>query len=47
MAAVAAILDFQSEQFYLILIYKSPQSFLRGFQSTEFSVQEKKFKIDF
>ena len=49
---MAAILDFESEQFfYLFLIYKSPQSYLLQFDSLGLSVQEKKRKkkkkIDF
>ena len=44
---MVAILDFQSEQFKLFLIYKSPQCFLLSFESTGLSVQEKKQKIDF
>ena len=46
MAATGSILDFQSEWFYLLLIYKSPWYFLSSFQSTGLSVQ-KKFEIDF
>ena len=45
---MAAILDFRSEQFfYLLLIYKSPQSFLLRFESNGLSVQEKKRKNKF
>ena len=47
MAAMAAILDFRSEQFKLFLIYKSPQWFLPCLDSIGFWVQEKKRKIDF
>ena len=47
MAAIAAILDFRSEQFQLFLIYKSPKCFLPSFESIGLSVQEKKPKIDF
>ena len=41
------ILDFQSEQLQLFLIYKLPRYFLSSFKSNGFSVQQKKFKIDF
>ena len=44
---MATILDFQSEQFYLFLIYKSPRCFLASLESFGLSVQEKKQKIDF
>ena len=37
----------RSEQFYLFLIYKSPQCFLPSFESIGLLVQEKKRKIDF
>ena len=47
MAAMAAILDFQSARFKLFLIYKSPQCFLASLKSIGLSVQEKKRKIDF
>ena len=47
MAAIAAILDFGSEQFKLFSIYKSPWCFLPCFESIGLSVQEKKWKIDF
>ena len=47
MAAMAAILDFRSAQFYLFLIYKSPRSLLASLESIGLSVQEKKRKIDF
>ena len=48
MAAMVAILDLQSEQFWLFFfISKSPQCFLPSFKSTGPSVQEKKRKIDF
>ena len=40
------MLDFRSEQFGLILIYKSPHYFLQSFKSICLSVQEKKRKID-
>ena len=46
MAVMAAILDFQSEQFWLFLIYKSPRCFLPSFESIGLLVQEKR-KIDF
>ena len=41
-----AILDFQSEQFQLFLIYKLPQYFCH-FKSIGLSVQEKQSKTDF
>ena len=44
---MAAILDFLSVRFSLVLIYKSPQCFLPSFKSTGFPVLEKKRKIDF
>ena len=47
MAAMAAILDFQSARFYLFLICKSPQCFLASLESFGLSLQEKKRKIDF
>ena len=47
LAAMAAILDFQSARFYLLLIYKSPRCFLPSLKSISLSVQEKKRKIDF
>ena len=47
MAAMAAILDFLSEQFLLFFIYKSTQCFLPSFKSIGLLVQEKKRKIDF
>ena len=47
MAAMAAILDFRSALFYLLLIYKSPRCFLASLESTGLSVLEKKRKIDF
>ena len=46
MAAMAAILDFRSEIFWLVLFYKSPQCFLPSFESTGLSVQKKR-KTDF
>ena len=46
MAAMAAILDFQSARFLLFLTYKSPWCFLASLESTGLSVQEKKRKID-
>ena len=46
-AAIAAILDFQSECFLLFLIYKSIRCFLPSFKSVGISVQEKKRKINF
>ena len=42
-----AILAFQTEQFYLFLIYKSRGYFLPSLESIGLSVQEKKFKIYF
>ena len=47
MAAMATIWDFLSERFELFLIYKSPWCFLPSFESIGFSVQKKKWKIDF
>ena len=47
MAAMAAIFDFRSARFYLLLIYKSPWCFLASLESIGLSVQEKKRKIDF
>ena len=47
MAAMAAILDFQSAQFLLVLIYKSPRCFLASLEAIGLTVQEKKRKIDF
>ena len=48
MAAMAAILDFQSARFLAIFcIYKSPQCFLASLESVGLSVQEKKRKTDF
>ena len=47
MAAMAAILDFQSARFSLYLIYKSPKCFLASLEAIGLSVQEKKRKIDF
>ena len=47
MAAMAAILDFQSARFSLFLIYKSPRCFLASLEAIGLSVQEKKRKIDF
>ena len=46
MAAMAAILDFQLEQFYFFY-YKLPRCFLPSFESIGLSVQEKKRKINF
>ena len=49
-AAMAAIMDFRSEQFYFFfffLIYKSSRCFVPSFKSISLSVQEKKRKIDF
>ena len=43
MAALAAILDFRSEQFYLFM-YKSPQCFLPSFKPIGLLFQEKKQK---
>ena len=39
----AAILDFQSEQFWLFLIYKSPICFLTSFELTGLAVWEEEF----
>ena len=47
MVTMAAILNFQREQFNLFLIYKSTRCFLPSFKSTGLLVQEKKQKIDF
>ena len=47
MATMVTILDFRSKLFYLVLIYKSPISFLPSFESSGLSVQEKKRKKDF
>ena len=47
MAAMAAILDFPSEQFYLFLSTSHPRGFLPSFMPTGLSYQEKKWKIDF
>ena len=47
MAAMAAILDFQLERFYLFLFYMSPRCFLPSFESFGLLVHEKKRKIDF
>ena len=47
MAAMAAILDFRSALFYLLLIYKLPWCFLASLESIGLSVQEKMRKIDF
>ena len=47
MAAMTAILDFQSAQFSLLFIYKSPRCFLASLEAIGLSVQEKKRKIDF
>ena len=44
---MAAILDFQSELFYLFLIYKSAWYFLSSFESIGLTDREKKFKTDF
>ena len=38
-------MDFRSERFYLVLIYKSPQCCLPSLKTIGISVQEKKFKI--
>ena len=46
MAAMAAILDFQSARFSLFLIYKSPRCFLASLEAIGLSVQKKR-KIDF
>ena len=47
MVARATILDFRSERYLLLLIYRSPRYFLSSFKSMGLSVQDKKFKIDF
>ena len=47
MATMAATLDFLSKRFSLFLIYKSRWCFLPSFESVGFSIQEKKWKIDF
>ena len=47
MAAMAAIWDFLSERFELILIYKSLRCYLPSFESIGLSVQKKKRKIHF
>ena len=47
MAAMVAILDFQSARFSLLLIYKSPRCFPASLEAIGLSVQEKKRKIDF
>ena len=47
MAAVMAILHFQTERFKLSFIYKSSRCFLPSFKSIGLSFQEKKRKIDF
>ena len=47
MVAMEAILYFLLEQFWLFLIYKSPQCFLPCLESVGFWVKEKKQKIDF
>ena len=47
MAAMAAILDFQSARFSIFLIYKSPRCFLASLEAIGLSVQKKKRKIDF
>ena len=47
MAAMVAILDFQSARFSLFLIYKSSKCFLVSLEAIGLSVQEKKRKIDF
>ena len=46
-AAMVAILDFQSARFSLFFIYKSPRCFLASLEAIGLSVQEKKRKIDF
>ena len=43
-AAMAAILDFRLERFYLFLIYKSPQCFLQSFKSISLSVRRRSEK---
>ena len=47
MADMVAILDFQLEQIYLLLISKLSNYFLPSFVSTGLSFQEKKRKTDF
>ena len=47
MAAMTAILDFQTERFSYFFIYKSTQYFLPSFESAGLSVQKKKFKMGF
>ena len=47
MAAMAAILNFQSAQLSLFLIYKSCRCFLASLEAIGLSIQEKKRKIDF
>ena len=44
---MSAILDFRSEEFKLLLIYKSPRCSLPSFKSTGLLVQEWKQKIAF
>ena len=47
MAAMAAILDFQSARFSLFLIYKSSRRLLASLEAIGLLVQDKKRKIDF
>ena len=47
MTTMAAIWDFQSYQFWFVLIYNLLQNFLSSFKSIDRSVKEKHFKIDF
>ena len=47
MATTAAILDFRSKRFHLLLIYKSPLCFLSSFELTGLLVLKKKRKLDF
>ena len=47
MAAMVAILDFRSEQFYLFLMYKSHQCFQPSFKSIGLCSEEFSKKIDF
>ena len=47
MVDMLAILDFQLEQIYLLLICKLSHYFLSSFESIGLSFQNKKRKIDF
>ena len=44
---MAAILDFQSAQFSLFLIYKSPRCFLASLEQLAFQFRRRSEKIDF